>query len=309
MIILLNSIFTDNTKIIDIYYTDFNTMFTSFKHETIKQLPFYEKMNFFALDDEKKEKIIIDLLHIETGVPKKSIRWKNWFNIDGKWFYYKDNIFLNRNINELLGEIVSEYFELDTVHYGFAKLHFGDCRFREGLISENFCTPDKNYYTCADFGHEFNSSSDFDILYKIRSLCPSDDACNLLLHDLKKFIVRDFSTLQRDRSYKNFLFYDDNGFRLDCLYDYEDSFCDSNNTFYRNSLITLDLDNNKTKDVLRNDLVFQELLYKLVDMDVMKMKKIIEERHDVFIDEKYFGLYKFYINSVKDVVRKRNLIK
>ena len=140
-----NSVFykniTDKTNFIDIFPADFDSMFLSMEASTKNKITDDVRNNFFNLDENGKEKIIKLMIHLETGSPEDYIRLKNWHKIDGKWYYFK-NKFTERNINELLGEVISEYFGLDTVHYKLARV-YGNEKIEEGLISENFCDPDR----------------------------------------------------------------------------------------------------------------------------------------------------------------------
>lgn len=61
-----------------------------------------------------------------------------WHKIHDLWYFYKSDDYDFHFINELLGEVISEYFGLDTVHYHVASLCVKDESIRYGLVSKNF---------------------------------------------------------------------------------------------------------------------------------------------------------------------------
>ena len=86
----------------------------------------------------------------ETEVPKELIYTApyfffidKWFKIDNQWYFYKSDGCDFHFINELLGEIISEYFDLETVHYNIAQLCINSETKGYGVVSKNFCNPEK----------------------------------------------------------------------------------------------------------------------------------------------------------------------
>lgn len=91
-------------------------------------------------------KRLAKLISKETGTPESLIYGpsifylKNWFKIDGNWYYFKKQTNDISLINELIGELLSEYFGLDSIHYKIAKININGIE-ELGLISRNFSNP------------------------------------------------------------------------------------------------------------------------------------------------------------------------
>ncbi|MDE6292628.1 MAG: hypothetical protein K2L98_02980, partial [Bacilli bacterium] len=205
---MLKDCITENTKIMTI---------------NVDSLPELNDDNYDYYDELAKS------MSEEMGVPKDLlINGRNfffidrWHKIDGKWHFFKGDGYDFHFVNELLGEVISEYFGLDTVHYSVAKLIVEGKEPTIGVVSENFCSPDYKYTRIFDYKL---AAGDIRYLESLRSICTSDEEFKLLFADLKKFIIRDFYTSQGDRNGNNFLFREkrdgSEGKRLADLYDYE----------------------------------------------------------------------------------------
>ena len=86
-------------------------------------------------DPRKLSKILrIDRSIIET--------WNNWVFIDPNYYYYKN--FPNyanqcaNFINELIGEFLANYIELDTINYSIGCMELEDGTKDYGLLSKSF---------------------------------------------------------------------------------------------------------------------------------------------------------------------------
>lgn len=170
-----------------------------------------DKLIKFNMTDTDKFNELAKKISKETGVPKDFIYTApyfffidHWHKIDGKWYFYKSDGCDFHFINELLGEVISEFFGLDTIHYHVAKLSVKDMKEEYGLVSQNFCNINNTYKSVWDYG--FTTRGDLNILENIRTICQSEKEYLLLLDDLKKFFIRDFYTSQIDRIGNNFLF-------------------------------------------------------------------------------------------------------
>lgn len=252
----------------------------------------------------------------ETGVPKKLIFVApdfffvdRWHKIDGEWYFFKDNgCYDVYFINDLLGEVISEYFGLDTIHYQVGKLCIEGKKDRYGLVSKNFCDKKYAYKTAWDFN--FKARCDLEILETIRNVCKSEEEYVLLLNDIKKFLIRDFYTAERDRTGNNFLFrVGDDGIRLAPLYDYERSFDSINLQFYRNQIAEINLVYSEVRILLRNDDVFQQLLNLIMQANMASFIEQVEDKHHVLIKDNEKRLYMEHDKEIKKIIKQRELIR
>lgn len=303
-------IITSNTTFINIKKTDYDTKFSSIDDKNKSKLDSYEIENFSKFANVDKKGLLEKLIHLETGIPQKFVNVDNWYKINGKWYYFK-NKYTKKNINELLGEVISEYFGLDTIHYKLAKHYDKNNNFiEEGILSENFCNPNYAYITCNNFKNSLTTIGTIDVLDELRKLCASEESFKLLQNKNKALVVRDFGVGQRDRYAHNFLFKEDNNsLILAPLYDYEDSFDTECRWKYENSLLMFNIFDSYTINLVRNDEEFQRLFNLLIDLDINELIKEVENRHKIKLEDFRTDLYTYYIDSVKDLVKKQKLIK
>ena len=269
----------------------------------------------FNINEVDKYNTIAKKISEETGVPKELIYKapcfsfiENWHKINGEWYFYKSDGYDFHFINELLGEVVSNYFELDTTHYKVAKLSVAGKKEEYGLVSKNFCDNKYTYKRCWDYS--FEPRRDLSILKKIRNICHSKEEYQLLLDDFKKFFIRDLYTSQLDRSGNNFLFkITPEGIRLAPLYDYEWSFKDIERHFYRNQIAEINLSNIETQSILKNDIKFQELLHSIILANMSSFIDEVEDNHKILIPKDYKERYKERDTKIKKLILDNKLIK
>lgn len=274
-----------------------------------------DKLIKFKEKDHEKYNKMAKQISYESGVPKESIyqisklfRINNWHKINDEWYYYKGDNNDTHLINELLGEVISEYFDLDTIHYNVAKLCINGKEEQLGLASKSFCNKDSKYKKSWDY--DLNENNDLSVLEDIKKICNSDSEYLLLLDDMKKWFIRDFYTTQLDRSANNFFFKVTNGnIRLGPLFDYEHSFISIEPTVYQNQIATLDIKNKKTQQFLTEDSRFQELLNQLMNADIEKFISTVEERHNIGIPKEDKEYYKDYEDNIKKLVLENKLVK
>ncbi len=282
--------------------------FTNAKTKIINLQPNYFDKNHFP--EKQITSAIAHKISEQTGLPLKhiwsgdTIEWfdyvLNWYNIDGKWFYFKWAKGLKSIINELMGEVISKYFNLESAHYILAKLDH-----KEGVISQNFCCKDFSYKTSREL--KFTGQINLDILNKIKDN-PNLPNSELLLEDIKKLFIRDFYTIQNDRNNNNLLFKcQKNSIRMAPLFDYEMAFDPYTNFHcYRNVLGTLYLDFIETRQLVINDDFFQKLLLLLMDARMPLFIQEVEDINEIIIPkhikETYLQsdlLVKKYIKNIK----------
>lgn len=253
----------------------------------------------------------------EMGVPKELLFVApyfffidHWHKIKDKWYFYKSDGYDFHFVNELLGEIISEYFGLDTVHYRVALLKVAGKNPEYGLVSENFCSPDYIYTRTWD--HNLGRMDIFE-LDRLINICNSSEEYKMLLSDMKKFIIRDFYTSQGDRSGNNFLFRqkkdESEGKRLAPLYDYENSFESSSPEIYCNQILHLDMKDPRLPKYFKKDSEYQENLCKISDANIDKLMKIVEERHNILIPNDIKEYYRESDKEKKDIIKINRLVK
>ena len=268
----------------------------------------------FNQDKIKEYEQIARNISEETGVPKRSIFTApcyffidHWFKIDNEWYFYKSDGYDFHFVNELLGEFISKYFKLDTIHYNVAKLCVNGQKEEYGLLSKNFC--DKEHYYKTAWDYNFMPKADLSILDDIRIICNSDSEYLLLLKDLKKFFIRDFYVSQLDRTGNNFMLKGGkDGIRLAPLYDYENSFESCTPEIYRNQIAGINLKNNETKYKLKNDEIFQELLQLIIELNMSSLLQMVEDTHNIVISSDLKEYYMKHDNQMKKLIRTHRLI-
>lgn len=269
----------------------------------------------FNLVDTQKFNSIAESISLETGVPKELIYTapsfffiNHWHKINDEWYFYKSDGCDIHFINELLGEVISEYFSLDTIHYHVAKLIKPDKSIEYGLVSKNFCDKDLVYKRSWDYN--LMPKRNLDVLKDLRNICKSRKEYIVLLDDMKKFFIRDFHVSQKDRTGNNFLFKETKeGIRLAPLYDYEKSFDTLDLGIYRNQIGEINIYNSDIKQLLKKDKKFQELLHLLMDANIRNFIDTVEERHSILVLEDDKEYYEKYERELKKKIRENKLIK
>lgn len=266
----------------------------------------------FGYYDELAQK-----MSIEMGVPKELLFVaphfffiNHWHKIEGKWYFYKSDGYDFHFVNELLGEVISEYFRLDTVHYKVALLKVSGKEPEYGLVSENFCSTDYIYTRTWDYN--LRRMNIFE-LNKLVEICDTHEEFEKLLSDMKKFIIRDFYASQLDRSGNNFLFKQKRdgteGKRLAPLYDYEKSFGSICPEVYYNQILYLDMRDPRLPKFFKRDSDYQENLGKIRDANMDKFMKTVEERHNILIPDSLKEYYRNYDKEKKTIIKTNRLVR
>lgn len=269
----------------------------------------------FNVDNANEYEKIARMISEETGVPKRYIFTApyyffidHWHKIGNEWFFYKSDGYDFHFINELLGEIISKYFDLDTVHYNVAKLCVKGKKEEYGIISKNFCDKNYLYKTAWDYGLIPNDN--LNILENIREICESDNEYLILLKDLKKFFIRDFYVSQLDRTGNNFMFkVGKEGIRLAPLYDYENSFESYRPEKYRNQIAGIDILSSDTRRILTKDEMFQELLYSIMQISMEEFLQTVEDTHKITISSDLKDYYMKHDTQIKQLIKEHHVIK
>lgn len=259
----------------------------------------------------------------QTGVPSYCIysdehlcRVNNWHQLQNGYYYFKPLKNEHDFFNELLGERISYYFDLDTVHYEVANLKVKSTGEEQyGVISKNFCNPKYNYHTLSHYMYECDQfvfySSDLSIIDMVQVLCQTDDEFRLLQEDIKKMIIRNFYNSQVDGGGHNIILKTTHsGIRLAPLFDYSFAYVDFNG-LHRClwDIGELNVTAQQTQELFRNDLTFQKLLYKLMDANMDEFIADIENSHKIIIPSRQVEHYKKYDKKIKQLVLENKLIK
>lgn len=271
-------------------------------------------------DPRKEDKLhaIAEKISNETGVPKELIYngpgffyIDHWHKIDSEWYFFKTDGFDRSFVHELLGEVISEYFGLDTVHYKVAELDVKGKDKKYGVASKNFCDKSLTYKRIWDYLLEFDFPIEgLSILEKIKIICPKDETYLLLKNDLMKLFTRDFYVSQGDRTGNNFLFkWEKDNVRLAPLYDYEAAFSIYRDLQYKNQIGELNLRDKTTCELIRKDEKFQELFYLLMDADMDDFVKGTEERHKIIIPSEMKDHFIKHEGKIKQLVLDSKVIK
>ena len=166
-------------------------------------------------------------------------------NINGKTYHVKhrEKNELEYIVNELLGQIICEYFNLPVKRSSVYKDRNGFF-----LVTDNFIEKEKKYRNIStdifpnlifdgfgSYGLSIDNLNNFD---RIRDTSGKDilktDECDLktFLYNLKGMIISDFIRNQRDRICRNFMVeLNNNHVKLCPLYDFEYSFLLVNKIF------------------------------------------------------------------------------
>ena len=254
--------------------------------------------------DSKERELKALKISRETSDPLEVVKGfeDRWYYKNGKWFFVKTKDYDFHFVNELLGEVISIYFGLDTVNYQIAKVNSS-----YGLASMAFGERNSTYKLVSDYKvFPIYSLKDLD---NINSICTTKLEYLKLLRNIKKILIRDFYTSQADRFGKNILLKENtNGISLAPLFDYEKS-------FYKPSVITfnhlakLDITNREDRKILKNDLDFQEQLVRLYTISIFDLLKEVEDRHGIKINSYLKEKYLNHDIKVKSLIKDYKLLK
>lgn len=271
-------------------------------------------------------KILKDILNIDE---KTLSLWNRWYNLDGKWYYYKTGIPSYSFFNELLGVELAKNFDLDTIEYQIAcqKLNINRNHpfyadfptYGYGLISENFREKDKEYLNPTDLGYSFFKDSniknlngktilkDLSIIEFLR--CDTEENYNELIRNIIKLSVLDFYMQQEDRCDRNILFSKnkENYIRLAKVFDFELSFAKLS-LDYSNSLLLLNLENKKTLDIIRTNLDFQEQFYNLMNINMQDVIDRINDKYKLKMTRDFLSIYFDHDKRVKKIMKEYQII-
>lgn len=270
--------------------------------------------DIYSIDDKINQSIesekqnnrndFIEILTNETSVPIKMANayYYNWYKIGDDWYFFKE-ISMDWIIHELLGEIISKYFGIDTVHYKLAKFNN-----EFGVISKNFCDKKYAYKTLRDYNLP-RVSKKLEIFDSVKRICKGNIEYQNLVNTIKKVIIRDYYVSEYDRCYQNFLFKEGESITLAPLYDYERSFMYEPTKEVKGYLANFSLNDDNIKRIIRNDDAFQELFTKIMDANMGIFLIDLEDINNFRFNDDEVTNYIEFDQKVKKLVRESKIIK
>jgi len=246
------------------------------------------------------KKVMKDLALNETRLRL----WNQWTKIDNTYYYFKQINYIYTFLEELIGEQISKYFDLNTVHYEIgAKKENKTIKY--GLLSKNFRLQQKTYLESVDLHlNRYHGFELFDHLEEYNE----EGQYNLLISDLKKMMIRDFYTHQIDRLNGNNFFFQIDGdkLRLSPLHDYESSF-EEFSLQYHNLFASFDLENPKIVEYFHQDKEFNNLFKKIYLLDMKKILENIEKIYQIEISKYHQNYFLDYDEQVKEHLLKLHI--
>lgn len=271
-----------------------------------------------SIRDLEKANMSILKLSKTLNVPISELVLKdNWYIYNGEFYYYKKLYHAMRVINELLGEILSDYMGLPSVHYSLA-LDYNNI---VGLLSKNFRIKGRKYAQASQIKPKY--------LQDFSEALESREITNLR-KIIDKTLIRDFYSCLSD-CLNNTLVSASllKQYRLAESYDYEMSFIDSRedkehilwgsdieheyDTYY-NPLFIEGIINGKkeykkiTYDTLKSMLEYDEFLRsqleKIMDFNMSESLEAIENTHGILIDDELKNYYKRFDRTRKEELRR-----
>lgn len=244
----------------------------------------------------------------------------NFIKYNNKIYYLKKCIYsrnMSHILNEIIGEYVSKYFKLDTVHNILIKYGI-DMKY--GLITKNFVDNRKYYYYFNDtLFVKLNNDSlvgldnlyNLDLVYdKNYNIIKVDNNClNIFIKNIKKLIIRDFITKQTDRHSKNMVIkcINDKIFLMP-IFDYEHSFYNDDCLAF-NHIFDFDLLLDKVCYIVRNDDYFEQLLKYAMNMNINDIINEVEYNYHIKLDKYEVECYNNVVELQKSKIKKYRLIR
>jgi len=245
----------------------------------------------FSSSTQEDPRKLSKILKIDSSIIKC---WNNWIEIDGTWYYYKN--FENYQspeenfINELIGEFIATYLELETIHYSIG---YNQEKNEYGLLSKSFRNKKTKYLTPDQLLIPKNCIN-LNNIKEIKYNCKNEKNYQKLVNQILKMIALDIYMNQRDRTRNNQLYKKENGcLYLAPLYDYEQSFYvdkkeNTPSTIYKAYIFGLDLTN--IEEIKRYPELI-EIFKLLLSLDIKTIIKDIEHIYKLSIPKEKIEQY------------------
>ena len=255
---------------------------------------------FERLTDREKKELFCNKCYEEHFIKK-----------DGIIYHRRNNIpeFL---LNELIGELISEYFDIKTVK---SILYKSNDSFKYTLLTKLFTNNNENYSYIDKLFPNYQKREDIFNLNNLNKIYLNNKIINMnidshikLLRELKKMIVLDYIIDNRDRVNINFIFNQDKDkVELKELFDFESAFTKITNKNYNVFKFNL----NKKHDVkyLKNDEEFNELFELALNLDINKIFKRLKDEYPIILNSKDKLLYESVIKKKQNEIKTYKLVK
>lgn len=263
-----------------------------------------------------KENVTNPEKRLEQDIICYPVYQRNFIQYNGKIYYAKNTMYIE---NEIIGEYISKYFNLQTVNNTIAQVEDEVIPYRycnKVLLTELFTRRYNQYYQIDSFDKvKFYDSiglRNFNNLEIFNGVNLSKENIKTLTQDLKKLMIRDFITDQHDRHKENFIF-EMNSLKVVKLcpvYDYEHSFGVGASAYSKYfNIFNFDLDDKKVLKFILIDIYIQELLHLAMDLKIEKILSQIEQEHDCTFFDYEKEKYKKVINENQKNIKNKRLIK
>lgn len=246
------------------------------------------------LEDFKRLNITKDELAYILHVGKELIeKRENWYSYDGDMWYLKQRCNMRIIINELLGEYLSTYMDLPTIHY-ILLVSNGKI---DGVASKNFRDKGISYI-------QANKLSDRQHKNINRVLLSRPTIFN---REYKKqmynYLMRNYYANQGDRMHNVLCEYRFKKIYLSALYDYEMSFANpSEDRILDPYFLGLDIVPHLLKELVKRDNAMQDSVNKILELSMNVALESIEDDNKIKIPEDLKKYYLDYDSSRKEKI-------
>ena len=229
---------------------------------------------FDILDDAAKI-ILNDEIVSSINLPLSNIsEYNNWYKKNDKQYYFKEIDSLVVLLNELLGEDLSIWMELPTVHYDIVT----DREDRIiGLLSENVKRKNKIYID----SRNLDKSS----VERIRNIFTGDEIeyDTKFKRDLTYYVIRNFYSVLQDRYSNSEVIWNGDSFEIPPLMDYASSYNDHLVGVYYDPLITFTFTQKEISYLRENNEFFLEALTRVFEYSYKDALLRLEKKYDIVI--------------------------
>lgn len=229
---------------------------------------------FDILDDAAKI-ILNDEIVSSINLPLSNIsEYNNWYKKNDKQYYFKEIDSLVVLLNELLGEDLSIWMELPTVHYDIVT----DREDRIiGLLSENVKRKNKIYID----SRNLDKSS----VERIRNIFTGDEIHYdpKFKRDLTYYVIRNFYSVLQDRYSNSEVIWNGDSFEIPPLMDYASSYNDHLVGVYYDPLITFTFTEKEISYLRENNEFFLEALTRVFEYSYKDALLRLEKKYDIVI--------------------------
>ena len=238
---------------------------------------------FDKLSDAKKLDVDTDIARSMNLPISDLLDYPNWYVKCGKKFYFKKRNGLSGLLNELLGEDLSRWMDLPTVHYDIVENDDGEII---GLFSENVRKKDVIY-------RKSKFLSKYEVEYIRRVFTEKDFECDQKFkRDLTYYIVRNYFAALRDRYSNSEIIVNEDGFEIPHLMDYESSYIDHLLITYCDPMLDFTF-NPESIDLLKeNNEYFVEAVDRAFSYNYRDALMRIENEHKIVIPYSVRDYYK-----------------